>query len=438
MNINLLKQKKAKALTDAKALMKAAESNEGGVFTAEQDVQFNAFTAEIEAFDKQIAAAEKLAAFERDLSPAAGDDAPSIIGKSVSVGEDPAMEFRSFGDFLQSVADAAITPHKVDARLSYQEKKAAASGLNAGTPSEGGFLIQTQFSDRLLNRAREESVLMPLCADIPVAEGFDGVELPYINETSRATGSRWGGVQVYRNNEAETVSATKPKFGKHEIRLEEMTGIAYATNKLLRNVPALQAVIENAFGSEFGFKIDDEIIRGTGAGQCLGILNANSLLSVPKEVGQAADTIVRANVSKMRSRMPAKNRRNAVWLINGDCEPQLEAMSLDVGTGGTAVWTPANGLSVDPYDRLYSRPILVMEQSSALGDAGDILFCDFSEYVLVTKQGIDAQTSMHVKFLTNENTFRFIMEINGQPVPSSTKAAYKGNSRSAFIGLDAR
>jgi HK97 family phage major capsid protein len=73
------------------------------------------------------------------------------------------------------------------------------------------------------------------------------------------------------------------------------------------------------------FMTEDAIVEGTGAGQPLGILNSPALISVAKETGQAAATIVKENVDKMWSRMWARARKNAIWLINQDIEPQLLA-----------------------------------------------------------------------------------------------------------------
>jgi HK97 family phage major capsid protein len=48
--------------------------------------------------------------------------------------------------------------------------------------------------------------------------------------------------------------------------------------------------------------LDDAIINGTGAGMPLGVLNAGCLVSVTKESGQKADTIVAENAVKMYHR----------------------------------------------------------------------------------------------------------------------------------------
>ena len=85
----------------------------------------------------------------------------------------------------------------------------------------------------------EESVLANRCTLIDIGEGSDGIELPYIDETSRATGSRWGGVQVYRRAEADTVTASKPKLGMLEIRLEDLMGICYTTDRAMRDAVSL-------------------------------------------------------------------------------------------------------------------------------------------------------------------------------------------------------
>ena len=47
------------------------------------------------------------------------------------------------------------------------------------------------------------------------------------------------------------------------------------------------------FGQALGYFEDVAFISGTGAGQPLGILNAPALVTVSKETGQAADTIVK-------------------------------------------------------------------------------------------------------------------------------------------------
>jgi HK97 family phage major capsid protein len=102
----------------------------------------------------------------------------------------------------------------------------AASGMSVGTPSDGGYLVRQDWTTELLGRVRTEAQILPRCKSIEIGGDFDGLEYPYIDESSRVDGSRWGGVQVFRNAEAAAVTAKQPKIGKGEIRLEEITGLA--------------------------------------------------------------------------------------------------------------------------------------------------------------------------------------------------------------------
>jgi HK97 family phage major capsid protein len=352
----------------------------------------------------------------------------------------------AFGTYLQAVAIAA-KGGPFDPRLN-MIPLAAASGANTSVGSEGGFLVRTDFSAALLDRAMEESVLAQRCTTIDIGEGADGIELPYVDESSRANGSRWGGVQVFRRAEADTVTAAKPKFGLLEIRLEDLMGICYSTDRAMRDALSLGQIIQTAFASEFSFRVDDEIIRGTGAGQCQGLLGSPALVSVAKETSQVAATLVAENVIKMRARLRARNRPRSAWFYNQELETQLPLMVVKVknvagseNVGGAPLYMPAGGLSGSQFDTLFGRPMIPIEQAEALGTQGDIFLADLSEYLLIRKGALETAESIHVRFLFGENTFRFTYRINGAPAWKTAITPYKstgGAKQSPFITLDAR
>jgi HK97 family phage major capsid protein len=381
--------------------------------------------AQIDALQAQIdmeASLEVVATVEAD-EPAKGN---AQVKKPV---------FATFGEQLQAIVKSSMPGAQVDARL--LEVQAAASGGAAAVPSDGGYMIQSDFASEIIKNTYDASNLAGKCQTVEV--GGDGLIANTVDETSRATGSRMGGIQVYRANEADTVTAKKPKFGKIELKLEKLMGLAYMTEELMEDAPALESIYKQGFADEFAFVLDDEIIRGTGAGQCLGILNSGALISVSKETGQAADTLVKENIDKMWSRMTARNRANAVWLINQEVETQLDDLQMVIGTAGVPVYMPPGGLSDTPYARLKGRPVLPIEQASALGDLGDIMLVDMSQYLLIKKGGLKQDMSMHVRFIYGENTFRFTMRNNGQPIPRTAITPYKGtNTLSPFVALAAR
>jgi len=364
--------------------------------------------------------------------------------KGGEMADDPKV---SLGRYLQAVA-AMGSPDSVKymdrpEALGILGARDAASGLNSSVSSEGGFLVGTQQASMLEQRAYDEGKLVKLCDHIPISGPFNGLEFAYVDETSRATGSRQGGVRVYRTSEAPaSLTDAQPKFGKANLKLENLTGLCYVTEEELQDSATLEAIIVAMFGREFGFKMDDELINGTGAAQMLGILNAACLVSVAKETGQSAATINFENITKMYARLWAgSNMGKTRWVINREAFPQLMALSVKVGTAGFPVYIPGNSVAGTPYGTLLGIPVEFAEQSAALGTVGDIILADFSQYRIIEKGGLQSMSSIHVKFdTTGETAFRFRMRNNGQPLWKSTLTPYKGTSStvSPFVALASR
>jgi HK97 family phage major capsid protein len=345
--------------------------------------------------------------------------------------------FGSFGQQLAAVMRAGVPGGSTDPRLF----SAAASGLNETVPSDGGFLVQQDFATEILQDVFQTGILASRCRRIPISGNANSLKINGIDETSRAS-TRSGGILGYWEEEAAEKTASKPKFRKIELNLKKLIGLCYATDELLQDAAALEGVIRQGFVSEFGFLLDDSIINGTGAGQPLGILNSNCLVSVSKETGQKAATVVAENVINMYSRLFAASRPNAVWLINQNIEPQLFTMSLSVGTGGIPIYMPAGGLSGQPYGTLFGRPVIAIEQAATLGTIGDIIFADLpGGYILAEKGGIQSDMSIHVRFVYDESVFRFVLRVDGQPVRASALTPYKGGAsytQSHFVALATR
>jgi HK97 family phage major capsid protein len=432
---------------DARAMGDQAESQKR-LLGPDEKTRIESMLAEIEDLNPKIEAVEAEIGYEERL---AASERTSIIDLSKSGAKLNDQEFSGIGEFMQAVAVASdpiwrsrIGASKADTLMNklglYQNQgiQAAASGMSVGVPADGGFLVRKDWSTAMLDRAREQAVLFPRTRNIPIGADADSLEYPYVDETSRATGSRWGGVRVYWMAEAETKQASKPKIGRGELRLEEIAGLAYATERLMRDASALESLLGDAFESEFAFVIDDAIIRGDGVGKPLGFFAPGpSLVSVAKESAQAADTVVAGNILKMFARMPARLKAGAVWLIHPDVMTQLPTMAI----GQQPMWMPPGNMTAAPNGLLLGKPVIEIEQAEALGDQGDIFFVNLNEYAVITKagEGLRYDTSMHVRFINNEMAFRWVFRINGQPTWRASLAPYKGAQNSSpFITLDAR
>ncbi|MEY8762483.1 MULTISPECIES: phage major capsid protein [Clostridium] len=340
------------------------------------------------------------------------------------------------GEFLQAVAKASSPGGIMDNRLIYQN---SASGLNESVTSEGGFMLENDFIQDMFDVMMSESQVANRIRMIPIGANTNRLRTLGIDETSRANGSRWGGVQAYWIAEAETVTKSKPKFREIDMALQKLLALCYVTDDLLQDATALEAIVKQAYADEMSFKIDDAIINGTGVGMPLGVLNSDALVTVAKEKDQAAGTIKYENILKMWSSVPARLRANAVWYINQEIEPQLYTMALNIGTGGAPVFLPSGGASSSQYSTLLNRPIIPIEQCSVLGKKGDIILADPTQYIGIDKKAPTADVSIHVRFLYDEQVFRFIYKFNGAPYRSKPITPYKGASYlSPFVTLGDR
>jgi HK97 family phage major capsid protein len=344
--------------------------------------------------------------------------------------------FNNFAEQLKAVKAAANG--RIDDRLVQLDNEFRnAAGANEGIGSEGGFAVQTDIANGMMDSAAKAGNILPLLDQYTVGAGSNSVKWMDVDEDSVAT-TVYGGVQVYWAAEAASVTAKKPKLIEKELKLEKLMGLAYATYELDADSNFTSQLYTRAFTLGIQRELEGAVIAGDGIGKPIGLVTSGSKVSIAKEANQAADTILWENLSKMYNRALNKDQISSyAWLVHPDAAEQFDFLTFPIGVGGVPVYLPAS--MVGSVTTLKGRPILESDHCSALGDQGDILFANLKEYMLITKGGVQADTSMHVQFLTAENAFRFIFRANGMPKRNKTMTIKNSaNARSSIVTLDAR
>ncbi len=426
-NIKEFLQEEADLIAERKEHLDAAAGRD---LTDEEKETDDGLASRIGAVQDRITRERSVLDAEKTLAAVPSWDG---VAPAPAAADAEAPKFEHFGEQLSAIYQASIGGAR-DPRL---QIRAVAQGMGEAVGSDGGFLVQQDFATEIFRRVYATGEVASRVRRIPVSG--NGLIIPTIDETSRATGSRLGGVQAYWVDEGTAPTATKPKLAKIDLKLNKLIALGYATDELLADAPAMGAVMTEGFADEIQFMTEDAFINGTGAGKPQGILNAAAKVSVSKETNQPAATIVIENIVKMWAQMWGRSRANSVWFINQDIEPQLFTMSLAVGTGGIPVYMPANGLSDSPFGRLFGRPVVPIEYGATLGTEGDIILADLSQYVTIDKGGINQASSMHVRFTTDEMAFRATFRVDGQPMWKSALTPFKGsNDQSPFVTLAVR
>jgi len=358
---------------------------------------------------------------EAPWGPVAKVDAPAFVQRETRQ--------LALGTFAQAVRAAAYG--SIDPRL-----HAVATGAGTQSDSNLGFAVPQELAAGIEREMYETGEILSRVDERPISVG-NSITYNVLDETSRADGSRGGGVLGYWVDEGTAPTASNTKFARLELKLRKVGAFGVMTDELLSDAMALGGELEGAFAEELIFQVENKIYRGNGTSAPLGFLNAPCLITVAKETNQTAATINTTNLSKMWARMPARSKKNAIWPFNTEAGPTLWEMSQAIGTAGTAPrfvsYTADGGLTI------FGRPAIEVEYAEAVGTVGDIACCDFKKYRLIRKGGVEQASSMHVYFATGEQAYRAFHRADGQPVPRAPITPFKGTAtQSPFVVLATR
>lgn len=398
--------------------------------------------ARVEEIDKQkqvVQRQEELSEGQKKYVDWMADPQTSEAPKRVEV--KPAFEndtekrgFKHAREFFQAILSAHQTG-RMDDRLKPLQAKPlqmqAAAGSDEGmTISDpyGGFMVPTGFSPSLLQIEPEADPIGALTTKVPMANPT--IKMPARVDTDHST-SVAGGLTVTRK--VETVAATASRMTLSQVSLVaySLFGYSFATEELITDSPvSWVAAIEQGFSDAFAGKILDERINGSGIGEMEGILKSGALVSVPSS--QTADTIKYANLAGMMSRCWGYGK--AVWMFNHDCLPEL--MAIQDGAGAH-VWQPSAREGVPGL--IFGRPAFANEYCQTIGDAGDIILVNWSEYLEGIYQPMQSSESIHVRYAEHERAFKFWIRNAGVPWWSSALTPAKSsNTLSPYVTLAAR
>lgn len=340
--------------------------------------------------------------------------------------------FRHMGEFAQTVKRSLAQGNAVDPRLVILNATFSGTTGNEGSGGDGGFAVPPDFRTAIMEKVAAEQSLIARTDQL--VSSSNTITIPK-DETTPWQSS--GGIQAYWEGEAEQHTKSKPALESSSIKLNKLTAMVNVTDELLEDAPALGAYIKRKAPVKIDFKITDAIIRGTGAGMPMGVLNAACKVKIAKENAQTAATIVFANIVKMYAQLYSGCRGSAVWLINQDIEPQLFGLQFPGSGTAVPVYLPPGGLAATPYGLLMGRPVLPFESCSVLGTEGDIILTDLQSYMTAQKvSGLRSETSMHLYFDYDITAFKFILRVAGQPWWNKAIDPGQGsNKRSCILTL---
>ena len=314
-------------------------------------------------------------------------------------------------------------------------RKAAGDGMVVGSDQEGGYLIFSAASQMLLKASLENAIVRPRASRMTL--GTQILQLPYLRDDDHSSGTVFGGIHIYYDDELAAGSSSRPKLGRIELKLKKITAMGYASEEWIKWSPvSLGTWLIPRFGDAIGWKEDLSFLTGPGGAQPLGIANAPCAVSISGESGQDADTFVLENTTGMFSRLKPMKESSVVWMMNRTVFPQLPKLNVEVGSGGAAVFT--TNIGDKPGQRIWGYPIVYTEKLPILGDAGSVILTDISDYLIADDQtGPEIAQSIHMKFEYGQTAFRIHKYIDGQNATAKALTPYKGSDLSPVVKIAA-
>ena len=302
-----------------------------------------------------------------------------------------------------------------------------------GIASEGGFLVPSEYASEIHNVALENEIVMPSATVIPMLGNEK--KLPGLDIGNHGT-NLFGGFTASYSPEAGTLDQNNPKARLMLLKCQKLYGYLRFSNEVFEDMSGGGKQIAEICGKGLGWYRDKFFLKGNGAGQPLGILNADCTIAVDKEDGQDPDTILYVNLLNMLSRLWMGSFKNSAWICHPSTIPQLGQLSVTVGVAGShvPVMTESNG-----EFRILTRPVVFTEKTEPLGEAGDIMLADFSQYVIGLREEMRIDFSGHVYFDTDEMACRLIERHDGFPLWDESLTLEDGTTTvSPFVTLAER
>ena len=271
-------------------------------------------------------------------------------------------------------------------------------------------LVPQEYIRQLLQLGAEPEFLLQMCTIIPTTSGT--LTWPSLVQTDA---NEYGGVAMSWISEGAEKPETQPQFSQLEITAYELAGHTQLTHRLLsRSAISLETLLSTLFREACYHAMDTAFLVGTGVGQPLGVAIDAAVRQVPRV---AVNAIEWTDLVNLATTVLRHHRQKGRFVLDATVEQALmlqhEAVyAAQPATNARPLFMPsvANG----PYTRLIGYPYNVTYRTRNLGQTGDVIFGDWSKYLVGMEQDVVIKRSDHFEFTKNVATFIVYLVVGGR------------------------
>ncbi len=387
-NIVELRQKRAKAVADARAFLDRAEK-ENREMTAEERTSYDTAFADAQKLKSQIDTEERQLALEKELGEQQledrGDPKPDTP---------EARQATAFRSFLRGGSS--------------EQYAQVMRALQMENPTQAGALVAPQQFGAQLIKGLDNIMFMR--SKSTTFQLDKAASLGFPKRTSRASGAVWG-AEISEAGEDNTLA-----FGKREFKPNFMTDLIKVSRPLLQHSAMNpEQIVLDELNFDMSETQEEAYMTGDGAAKPLGIFVASDQgISTARDVTGAASTAISADdLFDVKYSLKAQYRTAAEWTMHRDAVKQVSKLK---DTTNNYLWTPS--VQLGQPDRLLGYGINESEYAPNTFTAGQYvaILGNFKFYWIVDSLMIEMQRLVEKYVTTNQIGFIMWLQTDGMPV----------------------
>lgn len=371
--IRKLMEKRANALTNARALLDKA-SGEERELTAEEKGQYEGYDHEIDQLTEDIQREERLAQRETEARESANGGVNPNRERQPGGAENRTVDVTDRTEYRQSVLRYLIAGQN-DGVASFDraggETRTILGVSLSGSSATGGILAPTALERTLLDFSDNYNVMRSLAS---VRSSNSDVDIPYSS----------AGTTAYHIAEGADFTASTPAFAKLTMKAYKAGALSVVTNEAMQDMFIdMESWIRDDFGTAFAALEETDFVNGTGSSQPRGVLlDATAAITAASATAVTADELF-----DLQHALKRKFRNNASWLMKDSTIKLIRKLK---DANGQYLWQP--GLMAGKPDMLLGNPIHTTDEMPA-ATAGNkaIAFGDFKWYRVLDRRGLYIQ-----------------------------------------------
>jgi HK97 family phage major capsid protein len=401
MTLKELRDKRAKLIKDARAILDKADTEKRSLTTEEQG-QYDAMFTEADGVRSRIDAEERQREAERELETALGEEEEQRSRLPGLGGEDRGAD-KARNDLLMKAFRNILlgtTPTEGAAEL---------RALSAGINTEGGFIVVPEvFIASLIKAIDDEVIIRQLATVIPMITGAS-IGIPTLD--ADPSDADW--TTELQTGDADGTMA----FGKRVMVPHPVAKRIKVSNQLMRTAALpVEALVRDRFGYKFGVTQEKAYMIGNGDKKPLGIFTAsNDGIPTSRDISTENDATAPTFNGLINAKygLKAGYWQNANWIFHRDTVKTIAKIK---DLEGQYVWRES--VREGEPDRLLGRPVRMSEfapNSLTTGQYVGVLG-DFRHYWILDSLIFQLQRLNELYAETNQTGFIGRYEGDGAPV----------------------